>query len=358
MRVIDNCFNNIISPKNLWLAWLKYRRGKRERPAVREFERNLEKNLVELKLDLEKGSYKHGSYQTFLVRDPKKRLIATSLARDHLVHQAIYNILYPFFDKIFSPFSFSCRNDRGTHLAVATFQKYLRQASCNARKECWALHGDIEKCFDSISHETLLDLLKKRIHCQEMLWLLKEIVASYDSGRRYLEDEKSMQRGIPLGNLTSQLFINIYLDPLDKFAKEILKIQKYVRYADDFLVVCQTRLECAETSRKLREFIRSDLSLKFPESHERINKLSRGVEVLGLRFLPTHFKIRPSTRARISKLLKKRLADFSQGGISSNALNASWQSLCGLLRYGNNFSLKSQLLNVINLYAQRNTSTI
>jgi len=151
MISISNCYDLICSPENIWQAWLQYRKGKRTRAEVREFENKLEENLLKLMISLQTGSYLHGGYQKFLVHDPKRRTISAPSVRDHVVHQAIYNVLYPFFDRVFLSCSFSCRKNKGTHLAMKVLDKFIRKESKNYREDCWILHGDIKKCFDSIN---------------------------------------------------------------------------------------------------------------------------------------------------------------------------------------------------------------
>jgi len=283
MKVLENCYERICSPENIWLAWTEYRKGKSGCLAAREFAHNLEENLLNLMGELQNGSYCHGDYFKFMVYDPKQRIISAPTVKDHIAHQAIYNVLYPFFDRAFSPFSYSCRKKMGTHRAVVQIAKYARQTSRNYREDCWILHGDVRKCFDSINHEVLVSLLSRRIHCEKTITLLEKVVGSYSVGSVTTEKER---HGIPLGNLTSQLFINIYLHELDFFAKEKLFVKKYVRYADDFMLIFQNRKECEIHADLLKEFISRELKLDFPSTHKKITKLSRGVETLGARFLP------------------------------------------------------------------------
>jgi len=151
--------------------------------------------------------------------------------------------LYEFYDRNFCFASFSCRDGKGLHLALAFIQKYLRQFR---NRHCWVLHGDIKKCFDSISHRILKRVISQRILCDKTLDLLGKIIDSY----RVESVGDGEPCGIPLGNLTSQLFVNIYLDGLDKYVKEQLKIKRYVRYADDFYIFYETKEECLESSEK------------------------------------------------------------------------------------------------------------
>jgi retron-type reverse transcriptase len=338
MKILDNCYKAISSPENLWAAWLKYRQGKQNRQAVREFEAKLENNLVELRETLLKENYCHDGYYKFVVHDPKKRMISVPSVKDHLVHRAVFNILYPFFDSCFSPFSFSCRDNKGTLKAVDLLSKYLRQTSGNYCRDCWVLHGDIKKCFDSINHEILFNLLGKRIKCFKTLSLLKNIIKSY---------QISEGRGIPLGNLTSQLFINIYLNELDCFVKEKLRVKKYLRYADDFLLVFETKKEALSAAEDIRFFLKKQLQLDFPLDHQEIKALRNGFEVLGQRFLPFYRRIRGGTFHRLSEKVLSRAEKylFESNGFD---LNASWQSAAGMLKHGNNFNKKKEVFLSLN----------
>ena len=352
MLKLKNCYEKICSPENIWLAWTEYRKGKSGCMAAREFERNLEENLLEIIDELNNDSYCHGGYFKFLVYDPKQRIISAPTVKDHIVHQAIYNVLYPFFDRTFSPFSFSCRKKMGTHRAVARIQKYARQASANYHEDCWILHGDVKKCFDSINHEILLFLLGKRIHCDRTIALLKKVIISYSVG--FTPDMSESERcGIPLGNLTSQLFINIYLHELDFFAKGKLFVKKYVRYADDFILIFQNRRDCEVHADLIKEFLNKKLKLDFPSTHKKIAKLSRGVETLGARFLPFYKKIRTKTYRRSEHLFRQRCQDYAENKIGVDSLNSSWQSLMGMLKYGHNIKLVERLINIANLYARK-----
>lgn len=337
MKILKNRFREIISEENLWRAWMIYRRGKRNRPAVREFERNLEDNLSELRRELLSGTYKHGKYFKFIVFDPKRRTISVPTVRDHLVHQAVYNVLYPFFDKCFSPFSFSCRLGKGTHKAVMLLEKYMRQMSQNWRSVCWVLHGDISKCFDSIDHDILIKLLRERINCDKTMNLFKIIIRSYCA-------DGSIRRGIPLGNLTSQLFVNVYLDGLDRFCKEKLGIKKYARYADDFVILAESIDQCLAIAETIRVWVKEHLALDFPLSHQRVANILSGIEVLGRKFLTGYCKCKTKTRLRSQALFSVRCEQYRQNEIGARTLDASWQSLKGMLKHGNNFGCAKSLL--------------
>lgn len=228
---MSDLFERISSPENLWRAWVVYRRGKRRARVVRIFERHLEEELVSIRTSLLDGTYEHGDYEHFVVHDPKKRTISVPTVRDHVVHQAVMNILAPIYERIFLPMSFSCRKNKGTHRAIALFESFLRAQARSHTRRVWILHGDVQKCFDSIDHTILASELGQHIRCEKTRTLLVRIIKSYAPG-------------IPLGNVTSQLFVNAYLDPLDRFIKYTLRVKRYLRYADDFLLVGDSEAWC------------------------------------------------------------------------------------------------------------------
>jgi len=301
---------------------------------VSEFDAKLEDNLLELRNDLLCGHYQHGGYQSFFVQDTKKRMISAPSVRDHIVHQAIYNILYKFYDKLFCFASFSCRNNRGLHLALNSIQRYLWQFK---NRDCWVLHGDIKKCFDSINHYILKQIISERINCVKTICILDKIINSYSIN--------TFGCGIPLGNLTSQLFINIYLNRLDEYVKERLKIKRYIRYADDFYCFCDTKKDCSQIAEDIRNFLKQELSLDFPLDHQQIRHSYSGVPALGQIFFPRYSKTNPRTFKRMMYKFDLRLVDYYNQEISAVSLNSSFQSFKGALKRGENYNYKRGMLN-------------
>jgi len=207
MKTYNNLFNKIYSFENLHLAYLKASRCKRYRDNVLEFSYNLEGNLLKLQKELLNQTYQHGKYREFIVKDLKKRHIKAAPFRDRVVHHALCNIIEPIFDKGFICDSYACRKDKGTHKAIKKTQIFLRSISdVKAKKalleDTYCLQCDISKYFASIDHKILLNLIKKKIADKKVLWLIQGILdSSYDN---------EPGKGIPIGNLTSQLFANIY----------------------------------------------------------------------------------------------------------------------------------------------------
>ena len=232
-KLLSHTYNDIISIGNLLCAWSEFKKGKKKRSDVQEFELRLMDNLLSLHEDLKNKTYRHGEYHHFVISDPKRRDIHKASVRDRVLHHAIYRILYPFFDRTFIADSYSCRVGKGTHRAIRRFEVFTRKVSKNHTKQCYILKCDIRKFFASIDHAILLQVLEKRIEDSDIVWLLTNVITSFTSA--------SSGKGLPLGSLTSQLLVNIYMNEVDQFVKHILQVQYYIRYADDFVFVSDSR---------------------------------------------------------------------------------------------------------------------
>lgn len=256
-------YQDIISIENLFQAWNEFKKGKRERRDVQIFERNLEDNLFEIHLKLKNKIYRHGSYESFFVQDPKRRHIHKATVTDRTVHHLLYEFLYEVFDRIFIYDSYSCRLNKGTHRGVKRLAGLVREISKNYSGSCWALKCDINRFFATVDHKILFKLLAKRIGDKSILWLLEEIINSFDS-------EAGVGRGIPLGNLTSQVFANIYLNELDQFVKHKLKAKHYLRYADDFLILSEDKSSLEGLITKIDYFLKTELKLNLHANSYRL----------------------------------------------------------------------------------------
>jgi len=333
-KFIEN-FENIFSQANLWKAWVDYRKGKRNRQSVAEYEYRLEENLTELYRRLKNNTYESSPYRKFIVFDPKKRVISAPGMADRIVHRALYNALYPFYDRLFMACSFSCREGKGLSKALGLTQSYLKSVSQNYHCKIWVLHFDIKKCFDSIDHLILKQFLRQRIHCQKTIQILEKIIYGYHTAE---------SKGIPLGSLTSQLFINIYLDPLDRFVKEKLKIKHYLRYADDSFIFFRDRKECQKWLVQIGDFLKINLKLSIPPDHYSICNLNSGVKILGWKFVNNYSKIKAESVSQMKSKFAQRVVEYKKDSISASKLNASWQSYRGILVRGKNLSTINQFL--------------
>ena len=279
-------------------------------------------NILRLHADLTMRTYTHGSYQAFNISDPKPRNIHKASVRDRLLHHAIHRVLYPFFDRIFIADSYSCRLGKGTHKALKRFRVFGDRISKNNTKTCWVLKCDIRKFFANIDHEILLDILAKYIQDPDILWLIRNIISSF---------ETQPGVGLPLGNLTSQLLVNIYMNEFDQFVKHKLKAKYYIRYADDFVIFSQDKKWLQEIVRYIVLFLHERLCLRLHPDKVFIKTLASGVDFLGWVHFPDHRVLRTSTKRRMLKRLRM------------NKKQEVAQSYLGLLRHGNTQKLQERV---------------
>ncbi len=321
-------YHNIISCENLLTSWQEFIRGKRKRPDVQAFAINLPDRIFELHAELLQRTYCHGPYTHFRISDPKPRDIHKASVRDRLLHHAIYRVLYPFFDRKFVSDSFSCREEKGTHKAMDRFRSFSYQVSKNHTRTCWILKCDIRKFFATVDHTTLLNILASTIPASDILWLLREIVDSFNSG--------TAGKGLPLGNLTSQLFVNIYMNEFDQFVKHKLKVKYYIRYADDFVILSEDKTVLEDLLQEIRQFLSQRLHLKLHPDKVFIKTLASGLDFLGWVHFPDHRVLRRATKRRM-------LARVNQNNLSS---------YLGLCKHGNTYKLRKERLTKELLWLQ------
>jgi RNA-directed DNA polymerase len=291
---------------------------------VQEFERDLMENIISLHCDLAEKTYRHRGYEAFKIYDPKPRDIHKASVRDRILHRALYRKLYPFFDRIFISDSFSCRLEKGTHKAIKRFQTFAYKVSRNHTRTTWVFKCDIRKFFASIDQTILLEILAEYISDKDILSLLSEIIASFSS------TEKGI--GLPLGNLTSQLLVNIYMNEFDQFMKHKVKAKYYIRYADDFVVFSRDRAWLEGSIPLITDFLWWRLRLRLHPDKISINTIAGGVDYLGWVHFPDHRVLRTSTKRRMFKNIKDK-KDKSE----------TVQSYLGLLKHGNTYKLRSEI---------------
>jgi retron-type reverse transcriptase len=318
-------FEDIVSLDNLLEAWKEFLRGKRNKKDIQEFSFHLMDNIISLNQDLVYHTYKHGGYQTFNISDPKPRNIHKASVRDRLLHHAICRKIYPFFDKTFIADSFSCRIGKGTHRALKRFRSAAFRVSKNNTKTCWVLKCDIKKFFASINHSILITILRKYIADEDVLWLLETVISSFSS--------TSQGVGLPLGNLTSQLFVNIYMNEFDQFVRHRLKAKYYIRYADDFVIFSENRNWLKAQIPAINDFLQRNLKITLHPQKVSIKTLASGVDFLGWVHFPAYRVLRATTRRRMMKKIRMTLG--------TETLN----SYLGLLSHGNTHKLKKEIFN-------------
>ncbi|MCC6198812.1 group II intron reverse transcriptase domain-containing protein [Candidatus Nomurabacteria bacterium] len=314
----SHTYNTIISLENLLFAWKEFRHGKRKRHDVQLFERNLVVNIQLLHERLVTKIYSHSSYEAFNISDPKPRNIHKASVRDRIVHHLLYSALYPYFDTKFIHDSYSCRVGKGTHRALRRFERFGRKVSRNDTRTCWVLKCDIRKFFASIDHTILKEILARHIYDTDMLWLLGQIIDSFPNG-------------LPLGNLTSQLLVNVYMNECDHFVKHTLKMKYYIRYADDFVFFSHDRKELETLLPKVERFLKEQLALSLHPDKVFIKTLASGVDFLGWVHFLTHHVLRTATKRR---MLKR---------ITTHPTVATIASYKGMLEQGNGYKLSKKL---------------
>jgi RNA-directed DNA polymerase len=265
---------------------------------VLDFAYDMESTVLALHQTLLSQIYQHGSYKSFYICDPKRRHIHKATVVDRLLHHAVFRVLYEVIDKSFIYDSYSSRKEKGIHKAVERFESFALSLSQNNTRTIWILKCDIKKFFDSVDQDILMDFIKTKIRCTKTLPLLEKII-------------KSFSKGIPLGNITSQLFSNIYLDKLDQCIKRVLRVKYYIRYADDFLILNTDRVYLEVLVVELGKFTRSNLNLEIHPQKILIQKWHNGIDFLGYISFPHHKILRTKTKKRIfNRLSSKNISSY------------------------------------------------
>ncbi len=348
MRKYNKLFDKIIDLENLFSAWDEFKKGKGKKPDVLRFEKNLEQNIFQLHRDLRDGIYKHGGYTSFYIRDPKLRHIHKARVRDRVLHHAVFKVLNPIFEPTYIHNSFSCRIGKGNHKGVETLASMLRKVSKNNIKPCFVLKCDVRKFFDSIDHDILIALLQRKINDKNIMDLLRQIVGSYFTRERERERESRnhcAKKSIPIGNLTSQLFANVYMNGFDQYMKHDLKVKYYARYTDDFVIISDDKNYLGKLLSPIRLFLKEKLKLELHPDKVSIRKYHHGIDFLGYVVLPYHIKLRTKTKKRMLSKLNGQMEKYKEGIIDKSTLFVSFQSYLGVLSHADTYHLRENSKN-------------
>jgi RNA-directed DNA polymerase len=286
MKKFERRYKDIITTRNLLTAWEAFLSGKRKRVDVILFQSRLMDNLLGLRSELLNRTYVHGGYTAFNISDPKPRNIHKAAVRDRMLHHLLYQELYGYFDSKFIHDSYSCRLGKGTHKAMLRFREYAGKVSKNNTRTCWVLKCDIRKFFANIDHGILKGILAMHIVDSDLLWLFDGIIDSFP-------------KGLPLGNLTSQLLVNVYMNEFDRFIKKEMKIRWYIRYADDFVVLSDDEKFLEDLIPKISDFLEGRLKLSLHPDKVFIKTFSSGVDFLGWVHFPHNSVLRTTTKNRM-----------------------------------------------------------
>lgn len=327
-------FEHVISLENLFLAWKEFKRGKTSKIEVQEFAFNLEDTIFKLHIELKQKVWKPDTYVAFYVRDPKLRHIHKASIRDRVFNQALFRVLYQIFDKGFIPDSYSCRNGKGAHRGVKMLQRYIRKMSHNYTQPVLALKCDVRKFFDNIDHEILFAIIKRKITDPDILSIIQMILGSF---------EVKQGAGLPLGNVTSQLFANVYLNELDQFVKHTLKAKYYLRYCDDFIILDPDTSVLEKYIRDVDSFLQEKLHLFLHPHKIVIRKCTQGIDFLGYVTLPQQTVLRTKTKKRIMKKILFTKARMNRGLITQETFDHTLNSYLGMLTHCDGYKIEQKI---------------
>jgi RNA-directed DNA polymerase len=323
-------YNEMVSFPNLYLSFTKAFKGKRGDPEAASFHLDLEKNLFEIRDELLNHCYRPGEYRYFKIYDPKVRTISEAPFRDRVVHHALINMIEPVFENMFIDNSFACRKGKGTHRAVLLAQKYLKMNP-------FYLKMDIEKYFDNIDHQKLLEMISAVIDDADIFWLLTTILKTSE------QSSGIKGKGIPIGNLTSQFFGNVYLNRLDHYVLETLSRQYYLRYMDDFVIFADDKEKLKEERDTLNAFICKELLLTTKERAVILQRRENGIGFLGYRVFPRLIRIKNKNIRRLKRKIQVREHQYRSGRIDEARLAASVQSIMAYFDFADAAGLKRSI---------------
>ncbi len=330
------------------VAWKKARRGKRHTMAAARFERHLGTELWMLHEALLDQTYQPGGYMSFTVHEPKRRKISAAPFRDRVVHHALCNVIGPIFEGKFIDDSYANRVGKGTHKALDRCTYFMRRFK-------YVLPCDVQQFFPAIDHAILKKTLAHTLADNLTLTLCQKII---DSGAGVLQDEYQMRwfesddlfatarpRGLPIGNLTSQFWANVYLNDLDQFVKHQLKCCGYLRYVDDFLLFADDKATLIEWRLQVIEFL-AKLRLTIHETRAQLRPVQQGIPFLGFTVYPEYRRLKQSKGLQYQRRFRRNYDLFRQGIIERKALDNSVRAWVGHVQHGDTWKLRAKLLGV------------
>lgn len=343
-------YNQICDFNNLLTSYNKARKCKRYKRSVVHFSFLLESNLFKLIDELVSECYIPSTYQCFTVFDPKVRKIAAPAFRDRVLQHSLVAMIGPLFDRQFIHDSYACRKEKGTHFGLYRIKKFLQAARSKYGKQApvYCLRMDIERYFASISWDILLEVVNRAITCPKTQLLLEKIITKHrftNLDGNYIFPPRDVldpqrRKGIPIGNLTSQLFANIYLNELDHYVKEKLRVKWYARYMDDFLVIHPDLEYLHNIKTKIKSYLKSRLDLKLHPQKVIIQNVQSGIPFVGYLIFYDHILVRGKTLLRMRQKLKRRRAQYAG---NEKKLKATYSSIRGHLTHANSYWLQKNL---------------
>ncbi|OGD90994.1 hypothetical protein A3E11_01320 [Candidatus Curtissbacteria bacterium RIFCSPHIGHO2_12_FULL_38_37] len=356
-------YDKIISFEALLGAYYRARKCKRYKDKILRFGYYLESNLLLLRRDLQSEYYTPSPYVCFTVHDPKQRKVAAPAFCDRVVQHSLVAAIEPLFEKTFIYDSYACRQKKGTHFGLQRLKKFLQAARSlyGPTAPIYCLRMDISKFFASMSWDVLFPLIFKRVTCLKTQNLITKILTRYrffdEFGHVYdpapLVVSPGLRKGLPIGNLTSQLLANIYLNELDHFVKDRLRVRWYGRYMDDFLVIHHDKEELKRLEAEIRTFLKDTLKLTLSDRKVIISNVKDGIPFVGYRIFYDHITIRGSTLLHMQRKLKRKREELRKGYAYQDQLIASVNSLFGHFRHADSWSLKQKMFTLNERYPKK-----
>ncbi|MBU2515589.1 reverse transcriptase/maturase family protein [bacterium] len=332
MKRVNGLFEKLITFDNLHGAYKKAFKGSPHSLEAKRFTFFLEGELLKLKEEVVSGRYKTGGFQHYKIFDPKERLISVAPFRDRVLHHAVVKILEPVFEPVFIHDSYATRKGKGTHAAIKRAQAYLRQS-------CFYLKADIKKHFENMDHDVLLDIVSRKIKDHRLFDLINTIIRGVP-----------WEKGLPIGNLTSQFFANVYLDRLDHYVKEVLRVKRYVRYMDDMVFLHDDVSFLKDVWHQIEDYLKNQLKLELKLGGTYINKRSNGISFLGARIFPNQLRVKPSSLKRGLKKFQEQRAEFESGRLPLANYVSCLTSISGHLDFFNSYRLRCKTGQALNWF--------
>jgi retron-type reverse transcriptase len=345
MKKYKDLYTQIYDFGNLHQAWKQARRGKRYRPTAAAFERNLDSELATLYDELRTEIYQPGPYRSFTIHEPKRRKISAAPFRDRVAHHALCNVLTPIFERKFIDDSYANRIGKGSHRALDRCTEFMRRYA-------YVLPCDIQQFFPAIDHAILKGILAHSLADGATLRLCDKII---DSGAGILTEQYDMhyfpgddllaaarQRGLPIGNLTSQFWANVYLNPLDHFIKRELGCRAYIRYVDDFLLFASDKQTLHRWLGDVIRFLQT-LRLTLHENRAQPRPTWQGIPFLGFTIYPDHRRLKRSKGIHYRRHIYRLYQQYRRGEIGREKLDTSVRAWVGHVMHGDTWGLRTQL---------------
>lgn len=331
MKTHKNLYPRVWDFENLLMAAKLAQRGKRREPDVYAFNAEIERNLLRLQRELQDRTWKPGAYRDFYVYEPKKRLVSAAPYEDRVVHHALCRVLEPIWERMFIYDSYACRVGKGTHAAADRYTEYSRRAS-------YVLKCDISRYFEHVDHATLLGEISRYVKDDGILWLVETILSSNNA-----RPAATPGKGIPIGNLTSQFFANVYLNRFDHWIKEDLRHRFYIRYVDDFVIVHDDKRVLHETFAAVETKL-AEIGLAVHPRKRSVFPVTEGCDFMGYRIWPEHRRLRPKTGYHSRRKLTRLARRYAEGELTLDRVRASIASWVGHVKHADTWGLRRAVL--------------